>query len=304
MLRARLLPAPSLNLLRFILRGWLWPMHVLPYHAVSLTLLWLGLCMLTPGAAFAEGPLASVQLEELTWTEVRDAVNSGTTTVIIPVGGTEQSGPHLALGKHNVRVKILAERIARTLGHTVVAPVVAYVPEGRISPPTQHMRYSGTVSISDDAFKALIEGAARSFKQHGFTDVMLIGDHGGYQSLLQTVATRLNREWAASPARVHFIGAYYEAAQTPYNQALREHGLTDAQIGLHAGAADTSLMLATEAGLVRRDQMKIDRSTDVEKSLGVNGDPRLASAALGQIGVDLIVTRTVAAMRQATTRPR
>ena len=163
------------------------------------------LALLLPAVSgWAQGGPASVQLEELTWVEVRDAVQSGTTTIIIPVGGTEQSGPHMALGKHNVRVKILAERIARGLGHTLVAPVVAYVPEGRISPPTQHMRYSGTVSVSDDAFKALIDGAARSFKQHGFTDVMLIGDHGGYQPLLAETAARLNRDWAKSPARAHF----------------------------------------------------------------------------------------------------
>ncbi len=259
---------------------------------------------LLAGTVVAQAAPPSVQLDELTWTEVRDAVKAGTTTVIIPVGGTEQSGPHMALGKHNVRVKVLAERIAQTLGHTLVAPVVAYVPEGHIAPPTQHMRYAGTVSIPEEAFKGLIDGAASSFKQHGFTDVILIGDHGGYQSMLEAVTTRLNRDWASSSARAHFICAYYDVAQKPYNQALRDHGLTDAQIGLHAGAADTSLMLATDASLVRRDQMKIEHDAAAEKSSGVNGDPRLASAALGQLGVELIISRTTAAIRQAIARPR
>lgn len=262
------------------------------------------LAVLGAGAASAQGAPASVQLEELTWTEVRDALRAGTTTVIIPVGGTEQSGPHMALGKHNVRVKVLAERIARALGHTLVAPVIAYVPEGQVSPPTQHMRYVGTVSISDDAFKGVVDGAARSFRQHGFTDVVLIGDHGGYQSLLAAVAARLNRDWASSPARAHFVAAYYEAAQTPYNQALREHGLTDAQIGSHAGAADTSLMLATDASLVRREALKIDADAVTAKAMGVSGDPRPATAALGQLGVELIVSRTTTAIRQAIARPR
>ena len=262
------------------------------------------LVALLAGSVVAQAAPASVQLDELTWTEVRDTVKAGTTTVIIPVGGTEQSGPHMALGKHNARVKVLAERIAQTLGNTLVAPVVAYVPEGHISPPTQHMRYPGTVSIPDEAFKALIDGAARSFKQHGFTDVVLIGDHGGYQPLLEAVATRLNRDWASSPARAQYVGAYYDAAQKPYNQALRDHGLTDAQIGLHAGAADTSLMLATDASLVRRDQMKIDRDAVAEKALGVSGDPRPASAALGQLGVDLVISRTTAAIQKALAKPR
>ena len=96
---------------------------------------------------------------------------------------------------------------------------------------------------------------------------------------------------------------YYESAQAPYNQMLRDHGLTDAQIGLHAGAADTSLMLATEPNMVRRDQMRIERVAAAQKALGVSGDPQPASATLGQLGVDLIVSRTVAAMRQAMVRP-
>ncbi|OYT99632.1 MAG: creatininase [Burkholderiales bacterium PBB1] len=260
--------------------------------------------VLLAGMAVAQAAPARVQLDELTWTEVRDAVKAGTTTVIIPVGGIEQSGPHIALGKHNVRVKVLAERIAQALGHTLVAPVIAYVPEGQIAPPTQHMRYPGTVSIPDEAFKGVVDGAARSFRQHGFTEVVLIGDHGGYQSLLAAVATRLNHDWASSSARAHYIGAYYDAAQKPYNQVLREHGLTDAQIGLHAGAADTSLMLATDASLVRPEQLKIDRDAAAAKALGVSGDPRAATAGLGQLGVDLIVSRTTAAIRQAIAAPR
>ncbi|HWK83587.1 MAG TPA: creatininase family protein, partial [Caldimonas sp.] len=81
-----------------------------------------------PARASAE----SVFLDELTWTEVRDAIRAGRTSVIIPVGGSEQSGPHMALGKHNVRASALAGRIAAELGNALVAPVVAYVPEGRV----------------------------------------------------------------------------------------------------------------------------------------------------------------------------
>ena len=80
-------------------------------------------------AALAQGP-ASVFLEDVTWTELRDALAAGKTTVIIPIGGTEQSGPYVALGKHNARVKVLSQRIAQELGNALVAPVIAYVPEG------------------------------------------------------------------------------------------------------------------------------------------------------------------------------
>ncbi len=241
----------------------------------------------------------------MTWTEVRDALRSGKTTVIIPVGGSEQSGAHMALGKHNVRVKVLAERIANELGNALVAPVVAYVPEGNITPPTQHMRYPGTVSVPDEAFKAVIDGAARSFRQHGFSDVVLIGDHGGYQHLLAEVAARFNRDGAKWPTRVHFVSVYYETAQGPYNQLLREHGVSNAQIGSHAGAADTSLMLATDASLVRANLLAAPQPDAAKlKALGVSGEPGAATAALGQLGTDLIVARTVQDIRKAIAAAR
>ena len=91
-------------------------------------------------------------LEELTWMEARDAIAGGKTTVIIPTGGTEQNGPHMALGKHNYLVKYKAGAIAKQLGNALVAPVVAYVPEGDIDPPTGHMRFTGTITTPQDVF--------------------------------------------------------------------------------------------------------------------------------------------------------
>ena len=239
----------------------------------------------------------SVFLDELTWTEVRDDLHAGKTTIIIPVGGTEQSGPHMALGKHNVRVKALAGKIAAALGNALVAPVLSYVPEGAITPPAGHMRFTGTISVPDDAFKSLLEGAARSARQHGFVDIVLIGDHGGYQNQLKAVAVRLNHDWAATPVRAHFIGDYYRAAASDYVQALHAKGYTDEQIGTHAGLADTSLTLAVDATLVRPEHMP--RNVAEGRAIGVAGDPRAATAALGKPGVDLIISRTVAAIRTA-----
>lgn len=242
-----------------------------------------------------------VFLEDMTWTEVRDAIRAGRTTIIVPVGGTEQSGPHMALGKHNVRAHVLAGRIAGQLGNALVAPVVAYVPEGRIDPPVGHMRFAGTISIGDDAFRGLLEGAAQSLRQAGFRDVVLIGDHGGYQAQLQAVAAKLEREWQGTPARVHFIAEYYRSTDAPYQQALREHGITPAQMGSHAGTADTSLMLAVDPHLVRSDRLATASAAPAAET-GVAGDPRPSTAALGQLGVDLIVARSVVAIRRAVDR--
>ena len=255
-------------------------------------ILMVALALAAVGPARAAPP--SVELEALTWTELRDAIRAGATTIIIPAGGTEQSGPHMALGKHNVRARLLSARIAQALGDTIVAPVLAYVPEGAISPPAGHMRFPGTISIPEAAFKGTIEGAARSFRQAGFTHVVLLGDHGGYQALLRQAANELNKEWAGSKVRAHFIEDYYRATETAYVQALRAKGVTEAQIGNHAGTADTSLMLALDPSLVRSDRL-IGRGP----SDGTQGDPSPSSAALGQLGVDLIVSQTVAAIRKA-----
>jgi creatinine amidohydrolase len=264
--------------------------------ALALLLLFFG-CV--PFSAQAQAP-PSVFLEDLTWTELRDAIAAGKTTIIVPIGGTEQNGPAMALGKHNVRAKMLSERVALALGNAIVAPVVAYVPEGSVSPPTEHMRFPGTITIPDAAFEQTLESAARSFKLHGFTDIVFLGDHGGYQENDREAANKLNREWAASKTRAHAIDEYYAVTQQEYVQLLREHGLALSEIGTHAGLADTSLMLALNPRLVRTERLTSEPK--VGAADGVYGDPARSSAELGMLGVDLVVTRTVAAIRAAVAR--
>jgi creatinine amidohydrolase/Fe(II)-dependent formamide hydrolase-like protein len=249
--------------------------------------------------AFSATP-ATVFLEDLTWTELRDEIRAGKTTIIVPIGGTEQNGPHMALGKHNARVRALSERIARELGTALVAPVMAYVPEGSITPPTEHMRFPGTITVPDATFEKLLESAARSFKLHGFHDVVFLGDHGSYQKDLQSAAAALNKEWAATPVRAHAIVEYYRATTTAYVAALQKRGFTADEIGTHAGVADTSLTLALAPGMVRSERLgNVPKAASGD---GVYGDPRRSSAEVGQLGVDAIVAATVTAIRQATAR--
>jgi creatinine amidohydrolase len=262
---------------------------------IGRALLFLVFLLVAAPAAQAQPP-ATVFLEELTWTELRDLVGAGKTTIIVPIGGTEQNGPDMALGKHNVRVKALSEKIALALGNALVAPVIAYVPEGGVGPPTEHMRFPGTITVPDETFEKVLEYAARSFKLHGFRDVVFLGDHGGYQKDDKTVADRLNREWAATPVRVHAVVEYYRVTQTQYVQALKGRGYRDEEIGTHAGVADTSLMLAVDPHLVRMDRLTSGAKLGAED--GVYGDPRRSSADLGRLGIDMIVTGTVAAIRK------
>ena len=233
-------------------------------RALLLGLLALGYCLPVCAAS------TSVYIEELTSFELRERVAHGADTVLGPIGGTEQNGPHMALGKHNLRARYLAGLIAQRLGTAVVAPVIAYVPEGAIFPPVAHMRFSGTISISDETFEALLVSTAKSFK----------------------------RLWGSDThCHAYALGAYYQATQAPFIEVLRSKGFSDAEIGLHAGLADTSLMLAVDKSMVRTDLL--DQGAKVGPAGGVMGDPRKSSAELGQIGIQIIVDRSVQAIRSA-----
>ena len=257
-----------------------------------------------PACAQAAGPVVqqpdTVFLEELTWTELRAGIQAGKTTIIVPIGGTEQNGPHMALGKHNARVRTLAERVARTLGDAFVAPVIAYVPEGALQPATGHMRFPGTITVPDDVFRRGLESAGQSFRVHGFRNIVFLGDHGSTQESQKAVAARLNRAWHAESVRAYAIDAYYRAATVEFRELLKARGYRAEELGEHAALTDTSLTLALDPRLVRpiapRDD---DRLPGV--GTGVEGDPRRASAELGRLGVELIVTRTVAAIKASTT---
>jgi len=252
-----------------------------------------------PGLALAQN---SVFIEELTTQEVSAALRSGKTTVLIPIGGTEQNGPHMAIGKHNTRARALAGKIATGLGNALVAPVLSYTPEGNIDPPTEHMGFAGTISISEDTFKSILLGTARSFKKHGFTDVVLLGDSGNYQKALAAVAAQFNREAAKSNVRVHYIADYYRSTQTVYIDALKAKGLSSNEIGTHAGSADTSLLMAIDSAMVRPERFA--EAARGGWASGTLGDPRASSASNGQLGVDALVKITVEAVKKAVLLPR
>lgn len=225
----------------------------------------LGVAFVLGSATALAAPPPSLQLEALTWMEVREAVAAGNTTVLVPIGGTEQNGPHMVLGKHNTRARVLATRIAERLGNALVAPVVAYVPEGAIDPPSAHMRFPGTVTIPEDAFEKTLESIARSYLKHGFRTVVLLGDHGGYRRSLDRVAKKV------------------PGVRVP-NEYYRELA--------HAGREDTALALAVDPTLIRAA-----RAGDAPaKDSGAAGDARGATAEEGRKLADAIVEKTVAAL--------
>lgn len=251
------------------------------------------LCLLVLSALAAEVP-DTVFIEELTWIEVRDAIKAGKTTIIFPTGGTEQNGPHMVLGKHNFIVKHAAEQIARRLGNALVAPVLAYVPEGGIDPPSGHMQYPGTISLPDDVFMKVTEYAARSFRANGFKDIVLIGDSGENQKGLQSVANSLNKEWSKTNVRVHFVPEYYK--ESPFREWLQGQGENRQDIGTHAGIVDTSQLMAVNPKGIRSDKLAASGDRNVT---GATGNPARASVAYGKKGLEMKIEAAVAQIRKS-----
>ena len=251
--------------------------------------LFVAVCL--AGTAFGQAP-DTVFLEELTWTEVRDAVAAGTTTIIIPTGGTEQNGPHMVLGKHNYLVRHKAGETARRLGDTLVAPVMAYVPEGNVDPPSGHMRFPGTITTPPAVFEQVLEYAARSLARHGFLDIAFMGDSGGNQGSQAAVADRLNAEWADAPARVHHLTDYYPGRGDEW---LVEQGERAEDVGTHAGMHDTSTLLFLDPSMIRLDRMEPGTGGTGN---GVSGTPARSRAEYGEQILEMQIEAAVSQIRR------
>ncbi len=233
---------------------------------------------------------SEVEIEQMSWVEVRDRLAQGATTILIPTGGTEQNGRHMALGKHNYIVRETARRIARQLGDALVAPVMAYVPQGPVSMKIGHMAYPGTISLPDDVFGKVLENVAYSFRLHGFKRIVFVGDSGGNQGAQKRVAKRLSNEWKDEGVQVLSADAYY--GDNGGEAYLMAQGMTGEQIGGHAGVRDTSELMAVAPDLVDLDAAKPD-------SDGASGDARLASVELGEKLIAKKVAAAVAEIKAA-----
>lgn len=260
----------------------------------------LALVALAATPAAAQAPLGPPFIEAMTWTEVRDAIAAGKTTIIIPTGGTEQNGPHMVLGKHNYIVTFAAGEIARLLGNALVAPTIQYVPEGDYNRPDFGAK-PGVISLPSPSYDRLLDAAVRSLRVHGFTDIILIGDSGGNQAGMSAVANTLNAEWAGSGVRVYALVDYYQKGRTLIRDFLQQkHGWDNATVGSHAGTSDTSQLLYVHAAGIRRDKLAPSGGSP---DSGVNGDPTKASAEIGKVAIDFKVNAAVAQFRAMKSAP-
>lgn len=244
----------------------------------------------------ARRPIASYDslwLEKLTWMEVRDALSAGKTTIIIPTGGVEQNGPYVAAGKHNLIVQATAEAIARKLGNALIAPIVAFVPEGDIEPPTIHMRYPSTIGLEQSTYEALLRDIARSLKAHGFRRIIFIGDSGGNQKGMKAAAESLDSKWRDLGIRVVHIPEYYDWDDR--SRWLAAQGFKEVDEGYHDELSVESIILNVDPTALRLKERRA-KSLDSINGVSLRETKRIADAGRGL--VDHISDVTVNAIRR------
>ena len=249
----------------------------------------------TPSERAATAP-QTLLMEEMTMTEVRNAISAGKTTVLVYSASIESSGPHIVLGKHIYKVRCLGERIARELGDALVAPIMPFAPTS-----DQLNKFPGTINLSAETFSRVNEELADSLVRAGFKYVVLMGDHGGNQAPLQTLAPKLDEKYRAKGVRVFFSGDAYAKSDAEIDAYLKEHGFPPSN---HGGIADTSEVWAADARSVRPD--KIAMGDPIQRTAagsvigpsGVEGDPRPSSVTLGKMFNDIKVKNGVAEIRR------
>lgn len=235
-------------------------------------------------------------IEDLTWMEVRDAMRGGKDTVIIATGGIEQNGPYLVTGKHNVILRATTTAIARKI-NALVAPIIPFVPEGDIDPPTGHMRYPGTISLTEETYQQLLTDICLSFHTHGFKNIVLIGDSGGNQAGMESVAQKLNTRWAGGNTKAYYIAEYYDFPSV--SEWLKQQGIVEMPEGLHDDFAVTAMIMAVDPESVRTKERIAAGKFRIN---GINLAPKEKTIEWGRRIIEFRADATVNAYRNAKLR--
>ena len=230
-----------------------------------------------------------MNLAESTWTEVRDA---DVDVAFLPVGSTEQHGPHAPLATDALTATAVAEAAASRYETTAGEDEATARGEALVTPTVpvgvseEHRAFDGTMWVSPDAFRAYVREAAASLGASGIDRIVFVNGHGGNVEALATVARRFSRDPAHDGYGVAFT----------WFEAVGEH--TD-DMG-HAGPLETALLRATHPELVREDAIESAREgaadrwgewvvgvnlahdADAFTDNGVVGDPTAGDAARGQ----------------------
>jgi creatinine amidohydrolase len=253
----------------------------------------------------------SLLIEDMTWTDVRDAIAAGKTTAIYYAASIEQNGPGVALGKHAFIAHYLSQKIASQLGNALVYPTMPFAPTGDwgLTGPgimdsakkTGHMRYAGSVNLSEETFGAVAHDVTLSAISVGFKNVVLMCDHGGKaQSQLDQVAKAMNAEWGPKGIHVYYIPDLYFKEKDVMKEHLKKLGIPEDR---HAGTDDTSelkyidkMVNGTSSKWVHSDKLTKGREGD---GSGVDGDQTKATLALGKMFTDAKVSFAVNQIKES-----
>ena len=237
----------------------------------------------------------TVWLEEMTWMDVRDAMKAGKTTIIISTGGIEPNGPWLALGKHNYVLTANCDAIARKLGNALCAPIVKFVPEGNYETRSGHMATLGTISLTEEVYAGLLTDIVRSFKAHGFENIIMIGDSGGNGRGMGNVAKTLTAEWGGKPLVAHIPQhyTYSVVSDEMTKRGLVKEGQSD---GLHDDPIISMNMFAADPKSIRYDERLKAKKATIN---GVDLSDRKKTAEIAKAIVDFRSTYTADAIKKA-----
>jgi creatinine amidohydrolase len=233
--------------------------------------------------------MGALELESLTWPEVRQEIDSGRDTIVVALGAVEQHGHHLPLSTDAIFGDVLSRRLADRLD-AFVAPTV------RIGCSRHHLAFPGTMSIEEETFHRLVADLVRGWSGHGFRRIVLLPTHGGNFAPL---AAALEKLGPLDGINVIGIGDLGLLVQGTLGLGA-ELGVPAAEGGLHAGEWETSMMLALRPELVKMDRAVPGYTGDLEIGLqrflgegvhvltdtGVFGDPTNASADHGRLYIE------------------
>lgn len=190
----------------------------------------------------AEGRLSNkTRLEEMSWTEIKAALDNGQRTVVAAAGSMEQHGPHLPLQTDTLLGTFLADAIVERLPGVLRGPTIPF------GVSEHHMKFSGTITLDEACFKEVVRQYVLSLASHGFEAVFIIPSHGGNFAPLGALEEETGgmiggARYAAYSDLMRFVGVL--------NDTAAADNITPAQAGAHAGEAETSMVLAAREELV------------------------------------------------------
>ena len=192
---------------------------------------------------------ARLLLQELTRAEARAA--AAETLVVFPVGATEQHGPHLPVFTDTFAVEHVARAAASAAAGDIPVVVAPTLPFGS---SYHHLPFGGTMSLSTETYYRAVYDLAESLITSGFRRIFILNGHGGNHELVQLVARDLALKHPA-----HLAAASYWTVA--WDALVREEAHLPGHLPGHAGAFETSLVLALQPDLVREPRPHRDAVT-------------------------------------------